>query len=77
MRRNARRQTSPQNARATQLRFRASNFRWAAKSAKSSFAQEELLGLAISLEAEADELEFHVASDEQPNGETRLSASGL
>jgi hypothetical protein len=65
---NARR---PQNARATQLRVRASHFRWAAKSAKSSFAQEELVGLAISLEAEADALEFQGASGEQPNGETR------
>ena len=43
----------------------ASHFRWAAKSAKSSFAQEELVGLAISLEAEADALEFHAASDER------------
>lgn len=77
MRRDTQRQTSPQKARATQLQVQASHFRWAAKSAKSSFAQEELVGLAISLDAEADALEFHAAGDEQSNGDTRLSAPGL
>jgi hypothetical protein len=77
MRHNTRRQTSPQMARAAQLRVRASHFRWAAQSAKSSFAQEELVGLAISLEAEADALEFRAAGAEQSNGDARVSAPGL
>ena len=40
-------------------------------------SRRKTVGSAISLDAEADALEFHAAGDEQSNGDTRLSALGL
>ena len=73
MQRSRRRQTSAQKVSATLLRDRASHFRWAAQSAKSSFAQEELIGMAIGLEAEADASEMLPVGAEPSDGDTRVA----
>ena len=60
-----------------QLQVRTSHLRRAAQLAKNSFAQEELVGLAIGLEAEADALDLRTAGAEQSNGDGLIFAPGL
>lgn len=62
------------NESADQLRDRASHFRWAAGSAKSLLGPQDLLGMAISLEAEANALDAASISFEQPDLANEMTA---